>query len=43
MVHYGVSKGAMQGAAHGFTKVLTGSGVTVNNILPGPTRTEGAI
>ena len=43
MVHYGVSKAAIQGLSRGLAKVLAGSGVTVNSILPGPTRTEGAI
>lgn len=42
MVHYGVSKAALQGLSRGLAKVLAGSGVTVNTILPGPTRTEGA-
>ncbi|MBR9871715.1 MAG: SDR family oxidoreductase [Gammaproteobacteria bacterium] len=42
MVHYGVSKAALQGVSRGLAKVLAGSGVTVNTILPGPTRTEGA-
>lgn len=41
MVHYGVSKSALQGLSRGLAKVLAGSGVTVNTILPGPTRTEG--
>jgi len=43
MVHYGVSKAAVQAVARGLAKVLAGSGVTMNSILPGPTRTEGAI
>ncbi|MFA5631886.1 MAG: SDR family oxidoreductase [Porticoccaceae bacterium] len=43
MVHYGVSKAAVQGLSRGLAKVLAGSGVTVNTILPGPTRTAGAV
>src|SRR5690606_25425008 len=43
MVHYGVSKAALQGLSRGLAKVLAGSGVTVNTILPGPTRTSGAL
>lgn len=38
MVHYGVSKGAMQGLSRGLAKVLAGTGVTVNTILPGSER-----
>lgn len=41
MVHYGVSKAAIQGVSRGLAKVLAGSGVTVNTVLPGPTFTEG--
>ena len=43
MVHYGASKSALQGLSRGLAKVLAGSGVTVNTILPGPTRTEGGV
>jgi len=43
MVHYGASKAAMQAIARGLAKALAGSGVTVNSILPGPTRSEGAV
>lgn len=43
MVHYGMTKSAIQGVSRGLAKVLAGTGVTVNTILPGPTKTEGAI
>ena len=33
----------LQGLSRGLAKALAGSGVTVNTILPGPTRTSGAM
>src|SRR5690606_5416911 len=43
MVHYGVSKAAVQGLSRGLAKVLAGTGGTVDTIRPGPTRTAGAV
>src|SRR5690606_36837619 len=40
MVHYGVSKAALQALARGYAKELAATGVTSNAILPGPTSTE---
>ena len=41
MVHYGMTKSAVQSISRGLAKVLSGTRVTVNAILPGPTRSEG--
>jgi NAD(P)-dependent dehydrogenase (short-subunit alcohol dehydrogenase family) len=41
MIHYGVTKTAQLALARGLAESVTGSGVTVNAILPGPTRSEG--
>ena len=40
MIHYGFSKAADLAVARGFAQALKGTGVTVNSVLPGPTRTE---
>lgn len=40
MIHYGMSKTAQLAISHGLAMELTGTGVTVNAVLPGPTRTE---
>ena len=40
MIHYGFSKAAELAVSRGFAQALKGSGVTVNAVLPGPTRTE---
>ncbi len=41
MMHYGVSKTALLGVTRGFAKAAAGTGVTVNSVIVGPTRTEG--
>jgi NAD(P)-dependent dehydrogenase (short-subunit alcohol dehydrogenase family) len=41
MIHYGVTKTAQLAVARGLAESLVGTGVTVNSILPGPTRSEG--
>jgi NAD(P)-dependent dehydrogenase (short-subunit alcohol dehydrogenase family) len=43
MIHYGVSKTAQLGVSRGLAVEMAGTGVTVNSILPGPTRSEGVI
>ncbi|MFE2544686.1 SDR family NAD(P)-dependent oxidoreductase [Actinacidiphila glaucinigra] len=41
MVQYGMTKTAMLALGRGFAKKAAGSGVTVNSVLVGPTRTAG--
>lgn len=41
MIHYGVSKTAQLGVSRGLAELTAGTGVTVNAVLPGPTRSEG--
>jgi NAD(P)-dependent dehydrogenase (short-subunit alcohol dehydrogenase family) len=41
MIHYGMTKTAQVAIARGLAESLTGTGITVNAVLPGPTRSEG--
>ncbi len=41
MIHYGVSKTALLAVSRGFAKEASGSGVTVNSVIAGPTHTPG--
>lgn len=41
MIHYGMSKTAQIAVARGMAELTSGTGVTVNSILPGPTRSDG--
>jgi len=41
MIHYGMTKTAQLAIARGIAETTAGTGVTVNSVLPGPTRSEG--
>jgi NAD(P)-dependent dehydrogenase (short-subunit alcohol dehydrogenase family) len=41
MIHYGVTKTAQLAVSRGLAETTIGSQVTVNAVLPGPTRSEG--
>jgi NAD(P)-dependent dehydrogenase (short-subunit alcohol dehydrogenase family) len=41
MIHYGMTKTAQLAVSRGLAEDLAGTGVTVNCILPGPTRSRG--
>lgn len=41
MIHYGMTKTAELAIARGLAETAAGTGVTVNAVLPGPTRSEG--
>src|SRR3990172_4277566 len=40
MIHYGVTKTAQLAVSRGIAEGLAGTGVTVNAVIPGPTRSE---
>lgn len=41
MIHYGVTKTAQIAVARGIAESVAGTGITVNSVLPGPTRSRG--
>ena len=41
MIHYGMTKTAQLAVSRGLAESCSGTGVTVNSILPGPTRSAG--
>jgi NAD(P)-dependent dehydrogenase (short-subunit alcohol dehydrogenase family) len=41
MIHYGTTKTAQLALSRGLAESCAGTGVTVNSVLPGPTRSEG--
>jgi len=41
MIHYGMTKAAQIAVARGLAELTTGTAVTVNTILPGPTKSRG--
>jgi NAD(P)-dependent dehydrogenase (short-subunit alcohol dehydrogenase family) len=42
MIHYGTTKTAQLAVSRGLAETCAGTGVTVNAVLPGPTRSAGA-
>lgn len=43
MVHYGMTKTAQIAVSRGLAETVAGTGITVNSILPGPTKTRGVV
>jgi NAD(P)-dependent dehydrogenase (short-subunit alcohol dehydrogenase family) len=41
MVHYGMTKAAQIAIARGIAESVAGTGITVNSVLPGPTKSRG--
>ncbi len=43
MIHYGMTKSAQLAVSRGLAELTKGTAVTVNTVLPGPTRSEGIV
>ncbi|BCM25858.1 SDR family NAD(P)-dependent oxidoreductase [Methyloradius palustris] len=41
MIHYGMTKTAQISVARGLAELVAGTGITVNSVLPGPTKSRG--
>ncbi|HYZ62939.1 MAG TPA: SDR family oxidoreductase [Acetobacteraceae bacterium] len=41
MIHYGLTKTAQLALARGLAEAVAGTGITVNSVLPGPTKSRG--
>ena len=41
MIHYGMTKTAQLAVSRGLAEMVAGTGITVNSILPGPTKSRG--
>jgi NAD(P)-dependent dehydrogenase (short-subunit alcohol dehydrogenase family) len=41
MIHYGMTKAAQIAVSRGLAEATAGTGITVNSVLPGPTRSRG--
>ena len=41
MIHYGTTKAAQIAVARGLAEAVAGFGITVNSVLPGPTKSRG--
>jgi len=43
MIHYGVTKTAQIALARGLAEAVAGTSITVNSVLPGPTKSRGVV
>lgn len=43
MIHYGMTKSAQISVARGLAEDVAGTGITVNSVLPGPTKSRGVV
>ncbi|HEY8085779.1 MAG TPA: SDR family oxidoreductase, partial [Methylophilaceae bacterium] len=41
MIHYGMTKTAQLSVSRGLAESVAGTGITVNSVLPGPTKSRG--